>query len=211
MSYTSMDPIPHRHWWRLPVGPDEKIWIAVAYAWCLVMLVWMVGWFFVGNQNQAGEAFKVTLDGFSNKSDQMIDQYQLKDASGNLMAEGETDVPVVQVPAGGNVYIAAHQFEWPIIPVLELGKTYVFHISSLDVDHGFSLLPIVLNLQLIPGYDYVLRFTPNKTGVYRITCNEYCGLGHHLMAGKLYVIDTAHGVVLDGKGGVKGGEIGGAI
>jgi len=205
MSYTSMDPIPQRHWWRMRVGPDEKIWITVAYAWCLVMVVWMVGWFFMGDQNQAGEAFRVTIDGFANKMDQMIEQHQLKDGSGNLMAEGDTDIPVVQVPVGGNVYIAAHQFEWPVIPVLELGKTYVFHLSSQDVDHGFSLLPININLQLIPGYDYVLRFTPNKTGIYRFTCNEYCGLGHHQMAGKLYVIDSANNVVLDGKGGITGG------
>jgi cytochrome c oxidase subunit 2 len=200
-----MDPIPQRHWWRMRVGPDEKIWITVAYAWCLVMVVWMVGWFFMGDQNQAGEAFRVTIDGFANKMDQMIEQHQLKDGSGNLMAEGDTDIPVVQVPVGGNVYIAAHQFEWPVIPVLELGKTYVFHLSSQDVDHGFSLLPININLQLIPGYDYVLRFTPNKTGIYRFTCNEYCGLGHHQMAGKLYVIDSANNVVLDGKGGITGG------
>ena len=211
MSYTSMQSIPQRHWWKLRVGPDEKIWITVAYAWCLVMVVWMVGWYFVGNQNQAGEAFRVTIDGFADKMDQMIEQYQLKDASGNPMVEGSTEIPVVQVPPGGDVFIAAHQFEWPVIPVLEVGKTYVFHLSSQDVDHGFSLLPLSFNLQLIPGYDYVLRLTPNKTGVYPITCNEYCGLGHHTMAGKAYVIDTAHGVVLDGKGGVTGGQVGGKV
>ncbi len=211
MSYTSMDPIPQRHWWKLHVGLDEKIWLVVAYAWCLVMVVWMIGWYFLGNQNQVGDAFRVTIDGFTNKMDQMVDKYQLKDASGNLMAEGANEIPVVQVPAGGDMYIAAHQFAWPVIPVLELGKTYSFHLSSQDVDHGFSLLPIVFNLQLIPGYDYIVHLTPNKTGVYRLVCNEFCGLGHHLMTGKLYVIDTAHGVVLNDKGGVKGGEIGGAI
>ena len=204
MSYTSLQPIPQRHWWRLPVGRDEAIWITAAYAWCLVMLVVMIGWYFVGNQNQAGEAFRVTIDGFANKMDQMIESSQLKDGSGNLMSEGDDEVPVIQVPPGGDVYMAARQFSWSIIPVLELGETYVFHISSQDVDHGFSLLPIVVNLQLIPGYDYVLRLTPNKTGVYRITCNEYCGLGHHTMAGKLYVIDSKNNVVLDGKGGITG-------
>ncbi|HED12957.1 MAG TPA: cytochrome C oxidase subunit II [Gammaproteobacteria bacterium] len=205
MSYTSLQPIPQRHWWRLRVGPDEKIWITAAYAWCLVMLVWMVGWFFLGNQNQVGNAYRVTIDGFTAKMDQMVEKYQLKDASGSLMSEGDNDIPVVQVPVGGNVFIAARQFEFPVIPVLELGKTYVFHLSSQDVDHGFSLLPINVNLQLLPGYDYVLRFTPNKTGVYRLTCNEYCGLGHHTMTGKLYVIDTANKIVLDGKGGITGG------
>ncbi|MCF7821793.1 MAG: hypothetical protein K9M17_05045 [Mariprofundaceae bacterium] len=205
MSYTSIQPIPQRHWWRMRVGPDEKIWITVAYAWCLVMLVWMVGWYFVGNQNQAGEAFRVTVDGFVDKMDQMIEQHQLTDASGELMAEGDSEIPVVQVPVGGDIFLAARQFEWPVIPVLELGKEYTFHLSSADVNHGFSLLPINVNLQLMPGYDYVLRFTPNKTGIYRFVCNEYCGLGHHLMAGKLYVIDTANNIVLDGKGGITGG------
>lgn len=209
MSYTSMDAIPERHWWKLPVGKDEKVWIGAAYAWCIVMTTVMTGWFFLGDQNQTGEAFRVTMDGFEYKMDRMINKRQLKDASGNLMEEG--GLPVIQVPPDGNIYFAASQFSWPHIPVMELGKTYVFHITSLDVDHGWSLLPIVMNLQLIPGYDYVLRLTPNKTGVYRITCNEFCGLGHHTMAGKMYVIDTANGVVLDGKGGVKGGEIGGAV
>ncbi|NOZ52899.1 MAG: cytochrome C oxidase subunit II [Gammaproteobacteria bacterium] len=204
MSYTSLQPIPQRHWWKLPAGRDEAIWITAAYGWCLVMLVVMVGWYFFGNQNQAGEAFRVTIDGFSNKVDEMIEEHQLKDTSGTLMSEGETEVPLVKVPPGSDYYMGAHQYSWGSIPVLELGQTYVFHLSSLDVDHGFSLLPIVLNLQLIPGYDYVLRFTPNKTGVYQITCNEYCGLGHHLMAGKLYVIDTAKNVILDGKGGITG-------
>jgi len=189
----------------MKVGPDEKIWITVAYAWCLVMVVWMVGWYFMGDQNQAGEGFRVTIDGFVNKMDQMVEKYQLQDDAGNPMEEGESGIPVVKVPVGGNIYIAAHQFEWPVIPVLEVGKTYTFHLSSSDVNHGFSLLPINLNLQLIPGYDYVLHFTPNKAGVYRFACNEYCGLGHHTMAGKLYVIDTANHVVLDGKGGITGG------
>lgn len=202
MSYTSLQPIPQRRWWNLPVGRDEVIWITFAYGWCLVMLVVMVGWYFVGNQNQAGEAFRVTIDGFTNKMEQMIETHQMRDEFGTLMAEGDAETPLVQVPPGGDIYMAAHQFSWAIIPVLEVGKTYVFHLSSQDVDHGFSLLPIVFNLQLIPGYDYVIRLTPNKTGVYDIVCNEYCGLGHHTMAGKLYVIDTENNVVLDGKGGI---------
>jgi cytochrome c oxidase subunit 2 len=164
----------------------------------------MIAWYFVGNQNQAGEAFRVTIDGFTAKMEKMIETYPVRDASGAPMVEGDYEIPVIQVPAGGEVYLAAAQFSWPVIPVLELGETYKFHLSSQDVDHGFSLLPIVLNLQLIPGYDYVLNFTPNKTGVYRITCNEYCGLGHHIMTGKIYVIDTANNVVLDGKGGING-------
>jgi cytochrome c oxidase subunit 2 len=39
----------------------------------------------------------------------------------------------------------------------------------------------------VPGYDYGLRITPNKAGDYRVICNEYCGIGHHLMIGKILV------------------------
>ncbi len=206
MAYTSMQPIPQRHWWKIPVGRDEVTWVTVAYLWCLVMTVWMAGWFIMGNQNQTGEAFRVTIPGFSAKMEEMIQQYQLTDDSGAPLVEGY-GTPVVQVPPGGEVYLGARQFSWPVIPVLEKGQTYTFHISSLDVNHGFSLLPININLQLIPGYDYVLRFTPNKSGIYRFACNEYCGLGHHVMSGKLYVIDPEKGVELDGKGGLTGGEV----
>ena len=44
-----------------------------------------------------------------------------------------------------------------------------------------------MNFQVIPGYDYVLEITPPEAGEYTILCNEFCGVGHHLMSGKLIV------------------------
>jgi cytochrome c oxidase subunit 2 len=35
----------------------------------------------------------------------------------------------------------------------------------------------------------VLTLTPSETGEFGVVCNEYCGLGHHLMVGKIYVVD----------------------
>ncbi len=40
---------------------------------------------------------------------------------------------------------------------------------------------------MVPGYDYGLRVTPTEAGDYRIVCNEFCGVGHHLMVGKVIV------------------------
>ncbi len=39
----------------------------------------------------------------------------------------------------------------------------------------------------IPGQDYVLTMTPTTSGEFSILCNEYCGIGHHTMVGKLIV------------------------
>ncbi|HGX93574.1 MAG TPA: cytochrome C oxidase subunit II, partial [Candidatus Tenderia sp.] len=74
-------------------------------------------------------------------------------------------------------------------PILELqkGKSYRLHISSLDWQHGFSVQPVNINMQVVPGYEMVLNITPDQSGDYAIVCNEYCGIGHHTMLGKIIV------------------------
>jgi cytochrome c oxidase subunit 2 len=80
---------------------------------------------------------------------------------------------------------------WLWYPVLKLekGVTYTLHLSSLDLNHGFSLYPINLNLQILPGYDYAVKITPNEAGDFRIICNEFCGINHHNMVGKIVVVE----------------------
>ena len=68
------------------------------------------------------------------------------------------------------------------------GKTYKLHLSSIDLLHGFSIQPINLNLMVLPGYDYIANIRPTTTGDFRIICNEFCGVGHHTMVGKIEVI-----------------------
>jgi cytochrome c oxidase subunit 2 len=72
---------------------------------------------------------------------------------------------------------------------LQKGESYRLHLSSIDLQHGFSLQPLNVNLQVHPGYEMVVTVTPTATGEFGIVCNEYCGLGHHTMTGKIYVVD----------------------
>jgi cytochrome c oxidase subunit 2 len=57
----------------------------------------------------------------------------------------------------------------------------------MDYMHGFSLQPQNINIQVHPNYDHVVKITPNQSGTYSIVCNEYCGIGHHTMVGRMYV------------------------
>ena len=61
----------------------------------------------------------------------------------------------------------------------------------MDVNHGFSLHPVNVNFQIVPGYDYGLKTVPNTAGEFKILCNEFCGIGHHLMIGKVTVEENA--------------------
>ena len=67
------------------------------------------------------------------------------------------------------------------------GETYRLHLSSMDLLHGFSLFPLNLNFMVLPGYEYVLTVTPTEKGEVFAVCNEFCGIGHHQMVGKIIV------------------------
>ena len=112
----------------------------------------------------------------------MVEQYQIGE-------EGDTGVPVAHPPPGSDIYMIARLWEW--WPVLELEKdqSYRLHLSSMDWQHGFSLQPTNINIQVHPDYDLVLTITPNEAGDFFVVCNEFCGVGHHTMVGKIRVVD----------------------
>jgi cytochrome c oxidase subunit 2 len=103
--------------------------------------------------------------------------------------EGETGIPVVHPPPGSEVYMLARLWEWWPILELEKGQSYRLHLSSMDWQHGFSLQPTNINLQVHPNYEMVLTITPTETGVFGVVCNEFCGIGHHDMVGRIYVVE----------------------
>ena len=59
--------------------------------------------------------------------------------------------------------------------------------ATLDLQHGFSLQPLNMNFHVLPGYDHVITITPTSKGEFTIVCNEFCGIGHHAMTGKIFV------------------------
>jgi len=95
----------------------------------------------------------------------------------------------VAPPPGADIYLLARMWNWSSVLKLKNNTEYTLHLSAADVNHGFSLFPINVNIQVVPGYDYALRVTPNSAGEFRIICNEFCGIGHHMMIGKVIVED----------------------
>ena len=170
------------NWWSEPLHRMEIIWISIAFLWGLVMFFAMIYWHLEGEQNLSNEAYRITPDAFAEKTEAMVERYQIGE-------EGDTGVPVVHPPPGSEVYMISRLWEW--WPVLELEKdqSYRLHLSSMDWQHGFSLQPTNINLQVHPDYEMVLTITPNETGDFFVVCNEFCGVGHHTMVGKIRVVD----------------------
>jgi cytochrome c oxidase subunit 2 len=167
-------------WWTKPVHRVELIWIAVAFVWGLVMFFMMIYWHATGAQNLANETYRTTPNAFYAKVERNVADWKTRELNG---------VPVVKPPAGADVYLLGRMWLWYPVLELERGQTYRLHLSSLDLQHGFSLQPINVNVQVHPGYEHVLTMTPDKSGEYTIVCNEFCGLGHHTMMGKIFIVD----------------------
>lgn len=175
-------PPQNRLWWNEPLDRVEILWIAIAFLWGVVMFATMIWWHIYGQQNLTNETYRVIPEEYGERTEAMVDRYTVRE-------EGETGVPVVHPPPGTDVYLRASLWEWYPILELEMGQTYRVHMSSMDWQHGFSLQPTNINLQVHPKYEMVVTMTPNETGEFGIICNEYCGIGHHEMLGKIYVVE----------------------
>jgi cytochrome c oxidase subunit 2 len=175
-------PPPERVWWKQPLDRVELLWIVIALVWCLIMFFMMPYWHIYGQQNLANEAYREKPENYAKKVEEVIAKYKVREEGGDLK------VPVVHPPAGSDVYLQAQLWRWYPILELEAGKSYRVHLMSMDWLHGFSLQPENINIQVHPGYDHVVTLTPTAPGTYSIICNEYCGINHHTMASKLYVV-----------------------
>jgi cytochrome c oxidase subunit 2 len=153
--------------------------VSIAFIWCMVLFAMMPFWHLRGGQNPSGIRHRVEPEAYRARVAEFIRQYGVGTEAG---------MPLVEPPPGSHVYLQAQMWSW--IPVLRLreGAEYTLHLSSMDLNHGFSLFPLNVNFQVVPGYDYGLRVRPNQAGEFEIICNEFCGIGHHLMVGKVIVV-----------------------
>ena len=171
-----------RLWWKEPLHRAEIVWITIAFLWGVTMFCAMIYWHFAGEQNLSNEAYRIDPEVFAAKAEEMTELYTVRE-------EGDTGIPVVHPPPGSDVYLISRLWEWWPILELEKDQSYRLHLSSMDWQHGFSLQPTNINLQVHPDYEMVLTITPNETGDFFVVCNEFCGVGHHTMVGKIRVVD----------------------
>jgi cytochrome c oxidase subunit 2 len=159
----------------------------------MVLFAMMPLWHLKGDQNPGGIRYRVDPQRDRARVEEFVAAYQVGEQDG---------MPVVAPPPGSDVYLLGEMWRWTPILRLQKGASYTLHLSSADVNHGFGLYPINSNFQVVPGYDYGLRVTPTEAGDLRIICNEFCGIGHHLMVGRILVEDSAAAVAAS-TGGVR--------
>lgn len=108
-----------------------------------------------------------------------------------VLTESPFRRPGVFADQHGRVHarIVGLTFAWlPAALAVPAATPVTFHVTSTDVVHGFQIVKSNGQAMAIPGY--VSQFTTqfDEPGEYLIVCNEYCGVGHHVMSAKLNVV-----------------------
>ena len=86
------------------------------------------------------------------------------------------------------VYAVAQMWQFqPSQIYIPTGSEVDFFITSNDVVHGFNIAEKNLNLLAIYGNIIKTTVRFDKPGVYKITCHEYCGVGHQSMQAEVIV------------------------
>ncbi len=98
------------------------------------------------------------------------------------------------VEPGGSVTVRAigQQFSFtPQCIVVPTDTTITLRATSADVVHGLLIEGTNVNTMLVPGYISELQMRFDKPAERLMPCQEFCGIGHQGMWGKVKVIDKA--------------------
>ncbi len=129
-------------WW-VPAAKQEKVWVQIAFVWCLILFAMMPFWHIKGGQNPSGIRAKVTPAAFQARVDQFVKDYGVGFEKG---------IPVVEPPPGSDIYMLGRMWSWYPVLKLKKGANYILHLSSVDLNHGFALYPMNLNIQKYRKY-----------------------------------------------------------
>jgi cytochrome c oxidase subunit 2 len=116
-----------------------------------------------------------------------------------------TGLIVPPVTNGDPIYInvTGQQFQWSFtysngytsignltVPV---DQVVILNISSIDVDHAFSIISLDVAKDALPGIHNFVWFNATQTGFFKddIRCKELCGVGHALMIADFNVTTAA--------------------
>src|SRR4051794_40175327 len=89
------------------------------------------------------------------------------------------------------VYAVAQMWQFqPNQISIPTGTEVDFFLTSMDVVHGFNISEKNVNMTAIYGNINKTTVKFEKPGIYKITCHEYCGVGHQAMQAEVIVLDS---------------------
>ena len=95
---------------------------------------------------------------------------------------------IEQGPKRYEIHLVARMWKFePSEITLPPGSVADIYLSTADVTHGMAIVGTNVNLMAVPGVVNFSKVKFDRAGDYLVVCNEYCGIQHHNMAGRIHV------------------------
>lgn len=123
-----------------------------------------------------------------------IAQRTVKASPEEILAQPVFAEPGVRQLSPGAVQVTTVAQAFAFVPSdvrVPVGADVTFIVTARDVIHGYQIERTNVNVEVIPGEVSTFGYVFDEPGVYRITCNEYCGIGHHDMLGTVTVVPAS--------------------
>jgi cytochrome c oxidase subunit II len=113
------------------------------------------------------------------------------------------DLSALSTPAAGGleIHVVAKQWMWRIQQPSGAREINEIHVpvetpvrlvmTSEDVIHDLFVPALRIKKDVLPDRYAYLAFTATRTGIYHLTCAEFCGTDHSVMAGRLVIMKPA--------------------
>jgi cytochrome c oxidase subunit 2 len=89
------------------------------------------------------------------------------------------------------VYVVAQMWQFQPAQInIPAGSEVDFFLTSKDLVHGFNIAEKNVNLMAVYGNINKTTVKFENRGIYKITCHEYCGVGHQSMQAEVIVSET---------------------
>lgn len=161
----------------------EKIWLVLGISSLIVFLVVLgFGAFYKGTHPQS---HGVTIDPANIEANEAFKEENLG------LTKVDEKRYVVNIAASAFNYDLGLDEEGAPLKEIRIpkGSTVLFQVTTKDVVHGFNVAGTNVNMIVEPGYISSYETVLKNTGEYTIVCNEYCGVGHHLMFATMEVYE----------------------
>ncbi|AXH98374.1 cytochrome B5 [Sporosarcina sp. PTS2304] len=159
----------------------EKIWIAFGLG-SLVLFLLIIGFaaFWKGTHPQSH------IETIDPQNVEAHESFQPENLGLTEVADGKY---VVNMVASAFNYDFGKEQDGTATKTIRIpkGSTVLFQITSKDVVHGFQVAGTNVNMMVEPGHISRYETVMKNTGEFTVVCNEYCGIGHHLMFGTVEV------------------------
>ena len=104
-------------------------------------------------------------------------------------------------PAAFEIHVVAKQWMWKIEQPSGVREINTLHapfgvpvrlvMTSQDVIHSFAVPAFRLKQDVVPGRYTEMTFQATRPGVFQLFCDQYCGLDHSKMIGKVVILSPA--------------------